>query len=60
MRRLVWIYRAPTDLLISLCWVPLFMVGHQLAEATGTQADERVRWAVAATLLISFLHQPLT
>jgi hypothetical protein len=58
--RLVWIYRARTDLLISLCWVPLFVAGHQLARATGTAADSRVRWAMASILLVSFLHQPLT
>ena len=56
----MWIYRAPTDLLISLCWIPLFLVGHQLAAASGASADARVRWAVAAVLLVSFLHQPLT
>lgn len=56
----VWIYRPRTDLLISLCWVPLFAIGHVLSSATGASADSRVRWAVAAILLISFLHQPLT
>jgi hypothetical protein len=60
LRRPVWIYRARTDLLISLCWVPLFVAGHWLSSATGAQADSRVRWAVAAILLVSFLHQPLT
>jgi hypothetical protein len=58
--RLVWIYRARTDLLISLCWLPLFVAGHQLAAASGTAADSRLRWAVAGVLLVSFLHQPLT
>jgi hypothetical protein len=58
--RFVWIYRAPTDLLIALCWVPLFVAGHQIAAATGVHADARVRWVVAAALLVSFLHQPLT
>ncbi len=56
----VWIYRAPTDLLISLCWIPLFLAGHQLAAATGAPAASRLRWAVAAVLVLSFLHQPLT
>ncbi|MDQ1427457.1 MAG: hypothetical protein QOK39_933 [Acidimicrobiaceae bacterium] len=56
----MWIYRARTDLLISLCWLPLFAAGHQLAAASGTAADSRLRWAVAAVLLVSFLHQPLT
>ncbi len=58
--RAVWIYGAPVDLLIALCWVPLFLAGHQLAIASGPAADSRVRWAVAAVLLVSFLHQPLT
>lgn len=56
----VWIYRARTDLLISLCWVPLFLIGHALSAASGPAADARVRWAVTAVLLVSFLHQPLT
>ncbi len=58
--RVEWIYRAPTDLLISLCWVPLFLVGHVLSSGVGLSADGRVRWAVAAVLVFSFLHQPLT
>ncbi|MGH9125652.1 MAG: hypothetical protein ACRDZ8_13135 [Acidimicrobiales bacterium] len=55
-----WIYSAKTDLLISLCWLPLFLVGYELAARTGPQADARVRWAVAGILVVSFLHQPLT
>jgi hypothetical protein len=58
--RWVWIYGAPTYLLISLCWVPLFLIGAELASRTGAQADSQVRWAVAAILVVSFLHQPLT
>jgi hypothetical protein len=54
-----WIYGAPTDLLIALCWVPFFAVGAELAAAGGA-ADARLRWAVAAILVVSFLHQPLT
>lgn len=56
----VWIYRPRTDLVISLCWVPLFLIGHVLSAAGGGAADSHLRWAVAAVLLVSFLHQPLT
>ncbi len=59
-RQAEWIYRAPTDLLISLCWIPLFLLGHVLSSSVGINADDRVRWAVAAVLVFSFLHQPLT
>ena len=55
-----WIYDAPTDLLISLCWVPLFIAGHQLSAARGAHADSMLRWAVTSILVVSFAHQPLT
>jgi hypothetical protein len=55
--RPTWIYGAGTDLLISLCWVPLWVVGHQLASG---HDDHLLRSAVGAAFLLSFLHQPLT
>jgi hypothetical protein len=58
--RVDWIYDAPTDLLVSLCWVPLFVAGHQLSAARGAHADSMLRWAVTSILLVSFAHQPLT
>ncbi len=58
--RAVWIYRARTDLFVSLCWIPLFVVGHRLSMAQGPHADASLRWAVTAALLISFGHQPFT
>lgn len=58
--RAVWIYRPRTDLVISLCWIPLFVIGHRLSAAHGARADSSLRWAVTAALLVSFAHQPLT
>ncbi|HEX9546016.1 MAG TPA: hypothetical protein VF942_01700 [Acidimicrobiales bacterium] len=55
--RPTWIYRPGTDLLIALCWVPLWLVGHQLAAGHN---DHLLRSAVGAAFLLSFVHQPLT
>ncbi|MDP9074866.1 MAG: hypothetical protein M3N98_11980, partial [Actinomycetota bacterium] len=58
--KLVWIYGAATDLVISLAWIPLFLAAHLISVAHGPTADSALRWSVAAILLVSFLHQPLT
>lgn len=58
--RTAWIFGPGPDVLISLCWIPLWLVGHRLAGGHGTHNDNLLRSAVAATLLLSFLHQPLT
>lgn len=52
-----WIYGPATDAFIALCWVPLWLFGHQVAAGAD---DHLLRWAVGAAFLISFLHQPLT
>jgi hypothetical protein len=59
-RRLVWIYGPGPDLLIALCWVPLFVFGHVLSVRHGIHNDDLLRRVLAATFLVSFLHQPLT
>ncbi|HSS09830.1 MAG TPA: hypothetical protein VLL25_08105 [Acidimicrobiales bacterium] len=56
--RAAWIYGPGPDLLIALCWVPMFLIGHRLSAGVGD--DELLRRAVAAAFLVSFLHQPLT
>jgi hypothetical protein len=58
--RAAWIYGPGPDLLIALCWVPMFVIGHRLSAGHGPHDDELLRRAVAAAFLISFLHQPLT
>jgi hypothetical protein len=58
--RAVWVFSARSDLLIALCWVPLFLVGLRVASAHGPAADETLRRMVGAAFLLSFLHQPLT
>ena len=55
-----WIYGPRADLLIALCWVPLWAVGHVLSAGRGPADDDLLRRALAATFVISFLHQPLT
>jgi hypothetical protein len=59
-RRSSWIFGAGPDLLIALCWIPLWLVGHRLAAGHGSHNDSLLRSAVAATFLLSFLHQPMT
>jgi hypothetical protein len=58
--RASWIFGRGPDLLIALCWLPLWLVGHRLAGGHGAHNDTLLRSAVAATFLLSFLHQPLT
>jgi hypothetical protein len=59
-RRTSWIFGPRADLVISLCWIPLWFGGHRLAAGHGPHDDALLRSAVATTLLVSFLHQPLT
>jgi hypothetical protein len=47
-------------MLIALCWVPLFIVGHLLSGGHGASSDHHLRQALSAAFLVSFLHQPLT
>jgi len=59
-RRPVWIFNAGSDLVISLCWLPIFLAAHVLTSGTGWAATHRLQEAVVLALLVSFLHQPLT
>jgi hypothetical protein len=59
-RRPVWVFGAGFDLVISLCWVPIFLVAHVLTSDAGGAATDRLHEAVVLALLVSFLHQPLT
>jgi hypothetical protein len=59
-RRPAWIYGRGTDLFIAWCWVPIWLVGHALSAGHGAHDDDLLRRALAATFLLSFLHQPLT
>ena len=59
-RRFVWIYSAGWDLFMALCWVPVFVVWHVLLARTGSSGDHLLQLGVAAALVASFLHQPLT
>jgi hypothetical protein len=58
--RTAWIFSPGPDLLIALCWVPLWLVGHRLAGGHSPHDDAMLRSAVAAVFLLSFLHQPIT
>ena len=54
-----WIYRAGTDVVIALCWVPAYVLAHALS--TGAIGDDRwLRDVVTWTLIASLLHQPIT
>jgi hypothetical protein len=53
-------YGPAADLLIALCWVPLFVLGHVLSAGHGAHNDAQLRQALSAAFLVSFLHQPLT
>jgi hypothetical protein len=59
-RRPLWIFGAGPDLVMSLSWVPVFLVWHLVAAGSGVGADHRLQQGVVLALLISFLHQPLT
>jgi hypothetical protein len=58
--RTAWIFSPGADVLIALCWVPLWLVGHRLAGGHSPHDDAMLRSAVAAVFLLSFLHQPVT
>ena len=55
-----WIFSGGPDLLIALCWVPLWLAGHRLVAGHGAHDDALLRSAVAGVFLLSFLHQPVT
>ena len=59
-RRWVWIYDVRTDLLVALCWVPIWLAWHLIGTSNGGGSDHWLREGVRLALLISFLHQPLT
>jgi hypothetical protein len=54
-RRPRWIRSAPFDLSVALLWVPFAGVAWAVADN-----GPAVRWLVAATLMFSVMHQPLT
>ncbi len=55
-----WIYGWRTDVVLAWCWVPVFGATWALAGAATPAADSAVAAVLAAVLLISLLHQPLT
>ena len=59
-RRPVWMFGAGPDIVVALCWVPVYLAWHVVASGSTTASTQRVQEGVAAALLISFLHQPLT
>jgi hypothetical protein len=58
--RYAWIYGARADLLISLCWIPLFLAAHVLTARHGASNDHLLNMMVNGAFLTSLLHQPLT
>ncbi len=55
-----WIYSAPIDLIIALCWVPIFLFAHRLASGHGQGNDHLLNLLFNGAFLLSLLHQPLT
>jgi hypothetical protein len=58
--RFSWIYGARTDLVIALCWVPIFAFAHALSIRHGAANDHLLNDLFGAAFLLSLLHQPLT
>jgi hypothetical protein len=58
--RWTWIYCARTDIVLALCWVPVFLGVHQLTTSAGATEASLLRSVVQWTLILSLLHQPLT
>jgi hypothetical protein len=59
-RRSPWVYDGCTDLVIALGWIPLFLLAHQAVGGHGLLGDVDLARIVDLTLLVSFMHQPLT
>lgn len=53
--RTAWIHRAGVDVAVALCWVPFAVAAHAWASH-----PELVTPLLAATLVLSLAHQPLT
>ncbi len=59
-RRFSWIYGAPVDLFVALCWIPIFAWAHRLSAGHGTGNDHLLNLLFNGAFLLSLLHQPLT
>jgi putative flippase GtrA len=55
-----WIYGRGLDLLVALCWVPIFAVVALVEARRGPSADHTVAVLFSGVFLFSLLHQPLT
>jgi hypothetical protein len=55
-----WIYGARTDLVIALCWVPIFIFAHALSTGHGRENEHLLNLLFNGAFLLSLLHQPLT
>ena len=58
--RTVWVFGAGWDLVISLSWVPVFLVVHVLGAHAGASGASALRSGLSFAFLLSFMHQPLT
>ncbi|MDE3085900.1 MAG: hypothetical protein KGJ77_03955, partial [Acidobacteriota bacterium] len=56
-RRSPWIFGAVPDVVVSLTWVPVFLVWHVLAGGPSAGAARAAAQGVTLALLVSFLHQ---
>ena len=59
-RRFSWIYSAPVDLFVALCWIPIFLVARRLSTGQGASNEHLLNLLFNGAFLLSLLHQPLT
>ena len=55
-----WIYDRGTDIVIALIWIPVFFIARQAVSGHGPLGNISLTKLVDLTLLVSFMHQPLT
>jgi hypothetical protein len=55
-----WIYGRRLDLLVALCWIPIFLGVHALTSRHGPRDDHLLSTLFNGVFLFSLLHQPLT
>jgi hypothetical protein len=55
-----WVFGPGWDLLISLSWLPIFLIVHTLAGDPGPSGTHVLQSGLSFAFLLSFMHQPLT
>lgn len=58
--RIVWVFGPAWDVLMSLSWLPIFLLVHALSSDPGPSGSGVLRSGLRFAFLLSFMHQPLT